>query len=164
MRKRSVRAFDYVNHPYERVRDAVRAEPLALFARATKAAAARSEDVATALSVDLAGIEISRDVDIQIRGVSEDAGKGELHRSTHVALAWSASESARLFPLMEAELRVYPLSHTETEIELVGEYEPPLGALGAVIDAAVGHRIAEASVHRLVRSVVEHLRTDLKES
>jgi hypothetical protein len=36
-----------------------------------------------------------------------------------------------------------------------------MGVLGTAIDAVVGHRIAEASVHRFVRAVVERLRQDL---
>ena len=62
---------------------------------------------------------------------------------------------------MSAELRVYPLSFTETQVELVGNYDPPMGALGTALDAVLGHRIAEASVHRFVRAIVERLRQDL---
>jgi hypothetical protein len=36
-----------------------------------------------------------------------------------------------------------------------------MGVLGTVVDAIAGHRIAEASVHRFVRSLVEQLRADL---
>jgi hypothetical protein len=36
-----------------------------------------------------------------------------------------------------------------------------MGVLGTALDAVVGHRIAEASVHRFVRAIVERLRQDL---
>jgi hypothetical protein len=51
---------------------------------------------------------------------------------------------------MEAELVVYPLSKSETQLELQGRCSPPLGALGGALDSLVGHRIADASVHRFV--------------
>jgi hypothetical protein len=59
---------------------------------------------------------------------------------------------------MHAELAIYPLTATETQLELRGHYEPPLGALGAAVNALVGHRIADLSVHRFLSEVAGHLR------
>jgi hypothetical protein len=50
------------------------------------------------------------------------------------------------------------LTATETQLDFAGRYQPPLGPLGSVLDAAIGHRIAEASVHRFVADVAQHLR------
>ena len=52
---------------------------------------------------------------------------------------------------MEAELLVYPISAKETQVVLEGNYEPPLGLVGKALDAVVGHRIAEASVHKFIK-------------
>jgi hypothetical protein len=62
---------------------------------------------------------------------------------------------------MRAELAVYPLTSTETQLDFQGVYEPPLGALGKAVNAVVGHRIAEASVHRFVSNVAQYLRQTL---
>jgi hypothetical protein len=62
---------------------------------------------------------------------------------------------------MNAELWVYALTSTETQLDFKGQYEPPLGPLGTAIDAAIGHRIAEASVHRFVAEIARHLRSKL---
>ena len=64
---------------------------------------------------------------------------------------------------MKAELSFWPLTATETQLELTGAYEPPLGALGKAVDAAIGHRIAEATVHRFLDDLVEQLRRELQE-
>jgi ribosome-associated toxin RatA of RatAB toxin-antitoxin module len=158
----TARAYDYVNQPYERVRDAVRSDALAIFQRATKLAEDRSEAVVAALRVNLAGIELSKDIAIEIASIEEEVSPGSsLGRVTHVRLEWQAAKSPGLFPAMKGDLRIYPLSHTETQVELVGEYSPPMGLLGNVIDAVAGHRIAEASVHGFIRAVVERLRTEL---
>jgi hypothetical protein len=64
---------------------------------------------------------------------------------------------------MRAKLGVYPLTATETQLDFAGTYEPPLGAVGGAIDAVVGHRIAEASVHGFVVDVAHHLRETLED-
>jgi len=161
---RKVRAFDYVNQPYEKVRDALNADALTIFQRATRVATSRAEGVAAALRVNLAGMEIGRDVEIDVlEGREQQRSGSTLSRHKTLDLTWKATGSPGLFPVMKAELAIYPLSHSETQIELEGTYHPPLGALGELIDTLVGHRIAEASVHRFVADVVDHLKQELAE-
>ncbi len=62
---------------------------------------------------------------------------------------------------MRAELSICPLTATETQLDHLCRYEPPLGKPGAVMDALVGHRIAEASVHRLQQDIAGNLRVTL---
>jgi hypothetical protein len=63
--------------------------------------------------------------------------------------------------MQHLELSAWPLSSTETQLEIVGEYRPPMGVVGKAMDAAVGHRIAEASVHSFLEDVVEQMKHDL---
>ena len=67
----------------------------------------------------------------------------------------------RLFPLMKGELSVYPLTSSETQLDFSGIYEPPFGTVGKTMNAIVGHRIAEASMHRFIADVAEYLRQTL---
>jgi hypothetical protein len=76
-------------------------------------------------------------------------------------LEWEAAKMPRLFPFMKAELAIYPLTATETQLDLSGHYEPPLGLLGDAMNAIAGHRIAEASVHRFLTDVAAYLRKAL---
>lgn len=161
MSKHQIRAFDYVNKPYEPVRDAIRKDAAAIFHRATKVAESRGEAIVASLTVEVGGVQLTKDVTIEVGDMKEEAGRTELNRVARVSVRWRASESPGLFPEMEAELSVYPLSFTETQVELVGHYEPPFGLLGSAIDAVAGQRIAEASVHRFVQEVAERLRKDL---
>ena len=78
--------------------------------------------------------------------------------ATTLPVEWEASRSPRLFPVMKAEVSVYPITATETQIDFHGSYDPPMGALGTAMNAVAGHRIAEASVHRFVRDVATYLR------
>ena len=77
---------------------------------------------------------------------------------TRLRLEWEAATAPGLFPLMKAELSVYPLTSTETQLDFLGIYEPPFSALGRAMNAVAGHRIAEASVHRFISEVAEYLR------
>lgn len=159
---RHIRAFDYVNQPYEKVRDALREGADEILVAATKAAASRAHSVASGLHVNIGGIEVGAEISISVDSVEDDPKAPLGGHSTHLHLSWQAAKRPGLFPLMNGDLSVYALSPTETQLDFEGDYEPPLGVVGAALDAAVGHRIAEASVHRFVSDVAAHLREALK--
>jgi hypothetical protein len=160
-RTHDIRCFDYVNHGYAQVRDALQSDAVGALTRATKSAADRVHAVAGQLHVRVAGLEVGRDVDISVGQIHETAGTGRSGPITRVPIEWRAAESSRLFPLMHAELLIYPLTAKETQLDLSGQYEPPLGIFGSAVDVVVGHRVAEASVHRFLNDVAEYLRTTL---
>jgi hypothetical protein len=45
-------------------------------------------------------------------------------------LEWETATMPSLFPLMKGELSIYPLTATETQLDFLGFYEPPFGAVG----------------------------------
>ena len=155
---REIRSYDYVNHPYERVRNALRQNALAVFQSATKAAASRAQSVAAELHVDFGGIGVKTDIQIVVKGIEERVPDASSTAATRLQLEWEAATMPRLFPLMKAELSIYPLTSTETQLDFSGIYEPPFGAVGKTMNAIVGHRIAEVSVHRFVSDVAAYLR------
>jgi hypothetical protein len=158
---REIRCFDYVNHPYARVRDALSKDAPALFRAATRAAASRAHSVASELRVDLGGIGVEADINIGVQNIEERVSEASSAPVTRMQIEWEAATMPRLFPLMKAEISVYPLTATETQLDFRGLYEPPLGPLGKAMNAIVGHRIAEASVHRFVEDVAGYLRRTL---
>ncbi|MGD2045351.1 MAG: hypothetical protein PVJ80_13290 [Gemmatimonadota bacterium] len=159
---RHVRAFDYVNQPYEKVRDALHESAEEILLAATKSAASRANSVASGLHVNIGGIEVGAEISIDVESVEDDPKAPLGGQSTRLHLSWEAAKTPGLFPLMNGSLSVYALSATETQLDFEGDYEPPLGVVGAALDAAVGHRIAEASVHRFISDVAAHLRDELK--
>ena len=68
---RDIRSFDYVNHPYDRVRDALKANATEVFRTATQAAQTRLESVASVLRVNVGGLEISTAIDIEVGAIAE---------------------------------------------------------------------------------------------
>jgi hypothetical protein len=157
-----IRSHDYVNHPYAAVRDALVKDPAAVLSAATNAAAVRARDVAAALHVNIGPLDIGAEIAVTVGEISEQSYTAPISRVTRIPIEWSAAQRAALFPVMKAELSVYPLTATETQLEFVGRYEPPLGIVGGALDATVGHRIAQASVHRLITDVAKYLREHVK--
>lgn len=156
-----IRSYDYVNQPYERVRDALAADPTGVFRAATRAAAARAEAVAAELRVKIAGLTLGAEIEITVGELVERPAPGYLSLVTRIPIEWRAAQRPGLFPLMNAELSVYALTGSETQLDFLGRYEPPLGVIGNAVNAVVGHRIAEASVHRFVADVAHYLRERL---
>ena len=158
---REIRCYDYVNQPYERVRNALSADPLTVFQSATKSAASRAQSVASELRADLGGIAVSTDISISVKKIEEAPSALSAAPVTHLQLEWQASNMPGLFPLMKADLSIYPLTTTETQLDFAGFYEPPMGAVGKALNSIAGHRIAEATVHRFVADVAGYLRNTL---
>lgn len=159
--KREVRSFEYVNHPYARVRAALTEDPLGIFRAATRAAAGRVHSLASELRVSVAGIELGAEIAITVERVEEVARGPVTGPATRLYLVWEAARHPRLFPLMNGVLAVYGLTATETQLDFSGDYDPPLGPLGEALDAAALRHVAEASVHRFVQDVAHHLRVEL---
>src|SRR6266498_3508556 len=81
--------------------------------------------------------------------------------ASRLLLEWEATAMPGLFPLMKAELCIYPLTPTETQLDFFGHYEPPFGMVGKAMNAIAGYRIAEVSVHRFLSDVAGYLRQTL---
>jgi hypothetical protein len=159
MSAHQLRYYQYVNRPYEQVRDALRKDTVGIFQRATTAAADRARAIVATLRASVGAVEVAADVEIQVKSAEEKhPATGPV---TEIVLHWKAAKHPEMFPIMDAVLSVYPLSSAETQLDLLGTYQPPLGVVGAALDAMVGHRLAEASVHRFVEDTADRLRKEL---
>lgn len=128
---REIRCSRYVDRSYSQVRERLTREPTRIFAR---------------------------DVDVTLEPTTRPPAAPALPAMA-MAIVWHAKMTAP-FESLRAQLTVYPLSDEETELELHGWYTPPLGVLGSAADALVGHRLVEATVHRLLDEVCDRLRSD----
>jgi hypothetical protein len=158
---RTLRCYQYINRPYAQVREVLRSHPLELLQGATNSAAARAKSLAANLKVSLGGVEVGVDIRTYLHGVRDEDAVAGLPPVTRVEIGWEAARAPTLFPVMRAQLSAWPLTSTETQLEVEGEYRPPLGVVGNVMDAAVGHRVAEASVHRFLEDTVEQLKREI---
>lgn len=72
---------------------------------------------------------------------------------TVIPLSWEATGTPGLFPKLDAELRLASVGPHLCKLSLQGSYQPPLGALGRVLDRALLHRVAEATIKHFVDRV-----------
>jgi hypothetical protein len=82
--------------------------------------------------------------------VGEPVGEDE---TMLLPIVWEATGTPGLFPRMEAEVVLAALGPVLTQLSLRGSYRPPLGPIGRVVDRALLHRVAEASVKGFVDRV-----------
>jgi len=82
-----------------------------------------------------------------------------LPSKTVLPFTWRATGPEVLFPELEADLEVGPLGPRESQLAISARYRPPLGVLGSVVDRALLHRVAEATLKdfldRVGRALVE---------
>jgi hypothetical protein len=157
---RELRCYDYVPAPYERVRNLLRSDAAGIFTRATATANDRARDLIATLRLNVGPVEVGVDVLVKVIGMTEEITAHGDPRS-RLDVTWQAVKSTGLFPTMEATLSVYPLSAHETQLDLHCRYRPPLGTLGTAIDVAVGHRVAEATLLRLLHDLREAIIIEL---
>lgn len=134
---REIRSYDYVNHPYAAVRDALVANPAGVLRAATNVAAPRAKDVAAALHVNIGPLDVGAEIAVTVQ-ISEQAGEAAISPVTRIPIEWSAAQRAPLFPVMKAEQSIYPLTASDTQLDFLGRYEPPLGVVGGALNVVVG--------------------------
>ncbi len=76
-----------------------------------------------------------------------------------LALRWEATgPGGRLFPALDADIWLTPAGEHSTRLSLAGVYRPPLAGLGAGLDRAVFHKVADATVRSLLARVADGVR------
>lgn len=83
--------------------------------------------------------------------------------SMNVGLRWEAAgTTGSLFPVLDATITISPSEgpsapdgKASARLALAGSYRPPLGHLGAALDAVILHRVATATVRSLLRGVAD---------
>jgi hypothetical protein len=75
-----------------------------------------------------------------------------------VPIAWKATGTPMLFPMMTAELRLVKAGDDITQIRLSGSYSVPFGSIGQIFDDALLHLVAESTVQNFVLRVAEAIR------
>ena len=153
-----------VDRPYDPVAALLRGRPFELLQRATTAAAARAASAAANLRVEVAGVDLGVNVRLWIRNVRDTQTDAGASPALCVELSWEAVRTPALFPAMLAQLLAWPLSPSKTQLEIRGAYWTPLGPLGSAIDAAIGHRIAEAAVQHFLEDIVTELQRELPDT
>jgi hypothetical protein len=70
-----------------------------------------------------------------------------------VPIGWEAAGLTGMFPKLEGDLEIAPVGPTKTQISLMGRYSPPLGWTGKILDNALLHRLAEATIRSFLKQI-----------
>jgi hypothetical protein len=111
---------------------------------------AYSHETAHIVRVGVAGL--SKLVQVQVRELART------DTSAGLAIRWEATgPGGRLFPVLDADIRLAPDGERVTSLTIAGSYRPPLGALGEALDRAMLHRVADATIRSFLAEVAAQI-------
>jgi hypothetical protein len=101
-----------------------------------------------------AGPAMSKLVEVRFQNLLENDDHAGL------AVRWEATGAGgSLFPALDGDITVVPADGQSAMLRLTGSYRPPLGALGTVLDKAILHRVATATIRAfldLIAAAIDH--------
>jgi hypothetical protein len=78
----------------------------------------------------------------------------ELARSDGFAIRWEATgPGGRLFPVLDADIRLASAGERAAWLTIAGSYRPPLGSFGGALDRAILHRVASVTIRSFLARV-----------
>jgi hypothetical protein len=78
----------------------------------------------------------------------------------HYGVTW-APEQTGPYPTFSGDLAIESGDDYHSfYLVLTGNYQPPLGAVGAAFDAVLGHRIAESTARNLLATIADSIEAD----
>ncbi|HET9410813.1 MAG TPA: hypothetical protein VFO75_02910 [Candidatus Dormibacteraeota bacterium] len=134
----------HINQPAEECSAALARGPRTWFPRL-------NADNASEVGLRVAGVSVRKRVIVEL---GEPEKKGEW---TDVPITWKATFPERLFPVLVGRLELVPVEKNVTRLTVSGMYQPPLGRLGTLIDDAIMHSVAEATVREVTEAIAVQL-------
>ena len=100
----------------------------------------RGEDLLAHVGFGPEHLRVTRDVRITLGTPVEFPSK------TVLPISWRAVNRESLFPSLEGDIEVASLGPERSQLAISARYRPPMGVIGNVMDKALLHRVAEATV------------------
>lgn len=144
----------WLHMPYVLVDAIVRENPLALIGSGRRRV---DDEIRVELTAHMpgTGLAVAAEAAITVGAAEEHPGPIP---SVRVPMEWRATHGHQFFPEMHAYFEAFPTTPTDTELAIVGEYTPPLGAVGVVVDHAVMHRVASETVAELLEAIATEIK------
>ena len=146
-----IRYFLELPVPFEGVESALVRAPQEWVPGLARAAEDRGESLLAEVGFHTLDRRVEKEVAIEL---------GEAYRipsKTLLPIAWRATGAEGLFPALEADIEVAALGPRRTQLSISARYRPPMGVVGRVLDRALLHRVAEATVKDFLDRVGETL-------
>jgi len=95
---------------------------------------------------------LSKLVRVQVRELAQT------DTSAGLAIRWEATgPGGRLFPVLDADIRLVPAGELAALLAIAGSYRPPLGSLGEAVDRAILNRVATATIRSFLAQVAAQI-------
>jgi hypothetical protein len=144
------RSFAEITEPFEAVEAALLRSPRTWLPGANGPGTEPSPDSGE-IQVHIGAAGLTKNVSITLGQPSRRPTK------TSIPVSWQATGPSGLFPQLAGILEISRFGPRQTLLALLVEYQPPLGRLGEVLDDALLHRIAWATVSAFGDGVAEAL-------
>jgi uncharacterized membrane protein len=148
--------FVTVDHPHDVVVSALVDAPQ----RWTVALDSGGSDLLADVGVRVIGVSLYKRVQLTIGANAVTIRPGR----TVLPVAWRATGGAPLFPRMEGGLEVEAETPERTRVTLSASYDPPLGALGQLLDRALLNKLADSTMKDFLERVARELEAELAAS
>ena|SRR5438552_2086415 len=149
-----IRYFIEIPQPMAEVEAELLGSPERWLTRPAQDAEVRGSQLLAEVGFGPAYARVDKEVEIQFGDPLRFPSK------TILPMAWKPAGLDRLFPALEADIELGELGPERTQLSISARYTPPLGSLGRVLDRALLHRVAEATVKDFLDGAADALRRD----
>lgn len=109
------------------------------------------------VGIEIGGLPLYKHVQLTIRAPSGTEATGKLM----LPVGWAVVGGQPVFPGMEGTIHIQPEGAGTCRLVLNASYDPPLGRLGELIDRALMHRVAAATMRDFLERVAARLEAEL---
>jgi hypothetical protein len=135
-----VRYFFELDLPFDDVEQALLRSPKEWVPGVAAEAEARGERLLAEVGFGRSAYRIGKKVEIEIADPIRFPSK------TVLTMSWRPHGGESLLPSLEADIEVGAMGPARTQLSVSARYRPPLGIVGRIVDRALLHRVAEATV------------------
>lgn len=147
-----VRYFVDMAVPFEAVEGSLLEDPDAWVPGLLRAAEDRGERLLAEVGFAVEARRVDKEVEIVLGPVYRIPSK------TLLPMTWRATGADWMFPQLDADIEVAALGPRRTQLSISARYRPPMGAVGRVLDRAMLHRVAEATIKDFLDGVADRIR------
>ena len=150
-----VRYYFELDLPFDQIERALLDSPRDWVPGLADDAQARGELLLAEVGFGRSGYRLGKRVEIVLGEAMQFPSK------TVLPMSWRPVGGETLFPSLDADIEVAALGPNRTHLSISARYQPPLGVMGRVIDSALLHRVAEATLKDVLDRAGQAMRARL---